>query len=154
MPKDIKIKCASCGYMNSEEIEDISEIGVQKIIERVRNGEYSSLFLSPDEYGDFEYLKLETSEEMIFLQILDEESWSCYDPKHLDSDEIAPFEVDDNFIDLSVKKWLIRTENMYLGEGLPEMKYAIQDWDLAAKCVEWYIHTLEPYPGANWLKLA
>ena len=153
MPKDIKIKCASFGLMNSEEIEDISEIGIQNIIEKVRKGEYSSLFLSPDEFGDFEYLKLETTAGMIFLQILDEERWTCYDPRYLDSDEIAPFEVGDN-VNQSAREWRIRTEDMYLGEGWPEMKYAIQDWELAAKCVEWYIHTLEPYPGANWLKLA
>ena len=67
MPKDIKIKCASFGLMNSEEIEDISEIGIQNIIEKVRKGEYSSLFLSPDEFGDFEYLKLETTVEIDFL---------------------------------------------------------------------------------------
>ena len=32
------------------------------------------------------------------------------------------------------------------------MKCTMRDRDLAAKCVEWYAHTLEPYPGMDWLK--
>ena len=39
------------------------------------------------------------------------------------------------------------------GQSIILMKYTMRDRDLAAKCVEWYIHTGEPYPGMDWLKM-
>ena len=60
-------------------------------------------------------------------------AWACFDPEYLDSDEEAPIMPSD-------------------GQSIFPMKCTMRDRELAAKCVEWYIHTLEPYPGMEWLK--
>ena len=62
-----------------------------------------------------------------------ETAWACFDPAFLDSDEEAPIEPSDS-------------------QSVFPMKCTMRDRDLAAKCVEWYIHTCEPYPGMDWLK--
>lgn len=79
---------------------------------------------------------LESSPQLIFLQIWDAEAetaWACFDPELLDSDEEASIEPSDS-------------------QSVFPLKCTMKDRDLAAKCVEWYIHTCEPYPGMDWLK--
>lgn len=75
--------------------------------------------------------------ELIFLQIVEsyekKTCWACFDPDYLDSDEEAPIEPSD-------------------GSSIFPMACTMQDRELAAKCVEWYAHTCEPYPGMDWLK--
>lgn len=136
MSGEIKIHMASRGAVPGMEIEDISEAGCRDIVEKVRSGEYLSLLLCPDESGEDGYLELESSPGLIFLQIWNavcETSWACFDPSLLDSEEEAPIEPSD-------------------GQSVFPMKCTMKDRELAAKCVEWYIHTLEPYPGMDWLK--
>lgn len=74
----------------------------------------------------------------IFLQIGEhyekETFWTCFDPDYLDSNEEAPIEPSD-------------------GQSVFPLKCTMQDRELAAKCVEWYAHTCEPYPGMDWLKV-
>ena len=92
--------------------------------------------MAPDEENEEGFLELESSDELIFLQIWDAEtetSWACFDPELLDSNEEAPITPSD-------------------GQSVFPMKCTMQDRELAAKCVEWYAHTLEPYPGMDWLK--
>ena len=139
LPKEIRIQYANESFCSEEryEISDLSEAGVKNIVEKVRNGTYWSLFLCPDDCGEVGFLLMERSDELIFLQINDEMSrtaWACFDPAYLDSDEEAPIECSD-------------------GQSIIAMKTTMKDRDLAAKCVEWYIHTLEPYPGMDWLKM-
>lgn len=137
MPSDIRIQSASYGSCSGQEIGDLSRAGVQKITENIRTGKRSSLMLCPDEYGEEGYLMLESSPDLIFLQIWDAETetaWACFDPALLDSDEEAPIPASD-------------------GQSVFPMKCTMRDRELAAKCVEWYIHTLEPYPGMDWLKM-
>lgn len=136
MPEGIKIQCAGRGSLPSMEIKDISEKGVLDIIKKVRSGEYSSLYLSPDECGEDGYLMMESSPNLIFLQIWDAESetaWACFDPAYLESDEEAPIEPSDS-------------------QSVFQMRNTMKDRELAARCVEWYIRTCEPYPGMDWLK--
>ena len=92
--------------------------------------------LSLDESNEESYLLMESSPELIFLQIWYGETgtaWACFDPELLDSNEEAPIEASD-------------------GQSVFPMKCTMKDWEMAAKCVEWYAHTLEPYPGMDWLK--
>ena len=136
MPKEIRIQGASAGALSSQEISDLSPESIREIVEKVRTGEYPSLMLMPDEYGEEGYLMLESSPDLIFLQIWEAETetaWACFDPELLDSEEEAPIEPSD-------------------GQSVFPLKCTMKDRELAAKCVEWYAHTCEPYPGMDWLK--
>ena len=136
MPEEIKVQSASWGALPSQKISDLSPENMQGIVENIRTGKRRSLMLCPDEYGEEGYLTLESSPDLIFLQIWDAEAetaWACFDPELLDSDEEAPIEPSDS-------------------QSVLPMKCTMRDRKLAAKCVEWYIHTLEPYPGMDWLK--
>lgn len=143
MPEDIWVHYANQEFNTGEdtEIKDLSEAGVQDLVEKVRNGTYQSLYLTPNEDGEIEegFLQLESAEGggRIFLQIANDEehtAWSCFDPEYLDSDEESPIECSD-------------------GQSEIPMKTTMRDRELAAKCVEWYAHTGQPYPGMDWLKL-
>ena len=71
-----------------------------------------------------------------FLQIWDAETdtaWACFDPELLESNEEAPITPSD-------------------GQSVFPLKCTMRDRELAAKCVEWYAHTCDPYPGMDWLK--
>lgn len=137
LPGAIKIQMASRGALSSQTISDISETGIRDIVNKVRTGKYRSLMMSPDEEEiDEGYLMLESSNDLIFLQIWDakkDTAWACFDPELLDSDEEAPIEPSD-------------------GQSVFPLKCTMRDRELAAKCVEWYAHTCEPYPGMDWLK--
>ena len=136
MAEEIRIQGASRGALPSQEIRDLSLKSIQEIVEKVRTGKYPSLMLMPDEYGEEGYLMLESSPELIFLQIWEAETetaWACFDPELLDSEEEAPIEPSD-------------------GQSVFPLKCTMKDRELAAKCVEWYAHTCEPYPGMDWLK--
>ena len=136
MPEEIKVQSASWGALPSQEISDLSPESMQGIVENIRTGKRRSLMLCPDGYGEEGYLTLESSPDLIFLQIWDAETetaWACFDPEFLDSDKEAPIEPSDS-------------------QSVFPMRCTMRDRELAAKCVEWYIHTLEPYPGMDWLK--
>ena len=136
MPEEIRIQGASRGALPSQKISDLSLKSIQEIVEKVRTGKYASLMLMPDEYGEEGYLMLESSPDLIFLQIWEAETetaWACFDPELLDSEEEAPIEPSD-------------------GQSVFPLKCTMKDRELAAKCVEWYAHTCEPYPGMDWLK--
>ena len=137
LSKEVKIQSASRGALPGLELDDISEAGIEDIVEKVRSGAYSSIMMSPDEYGEKGYFTLESSLDLIFLQIWDEDSetaWACFDPDYLDSDEEAPIEASDS-------------------QSVFPMKCTMKDRSLAARCVEWYAYTLEPYPSMEWLKM-
>lgn len=136
LPEGIKIQMASRGALSSQEIQDISEKSIQDIVHKVCTGKYRSLMMAPNEEIDEGYLMLESSDDLIFLEIWDAETdtaWSCFNPALLDSKEEAPIEPSD-------------------GQSVFPLKCTMHDRELAAKCVEWYAHTCEPYPGMDWLK--
>lgn len=136
MPEGIKIRMASRGSLPSQEISDISQLGVQDIVKKVRTGKYLSVMMAPDEDNEEGFLMMESSSDLIFLQIWDAETetaWACFTPELMDSDEEAPIEPSD-------------------GQSVFPLKCTMGDRELAAKCVEWYAHTCEPYPGMDWLK--
>lgn len=136
LPEGIKIRMASRGALPSLEIQDLSEESIRSIVDKVRTGKYRSVMMAPDEENEEGFLELESSDELIFLQIWDAEtetSWACFDPELLDSNEEAPITPSD-------------------GQSVFPMKCTMRDRELAARCVEWYAHTLEPYPGMDWLK--
>ena len=136
LPEGVKIRMASRGALPGLEIQNLSEESIRSIVDKVRTGKYRSVMMAPDEENEEGFLELESSDELIFLQIWDAEtetSWACFDPELLDSNEEAPITPSD-------------------GQSVFPMKCTMRDRDLAAKCVEWYAHTLEPYPGMDWLK--
>ena len=136
MPEEIRIQGAGCGALPSQKIRDLSPKSIREIVEKVRSGKYPSVMLMPDECGEEGFLMLESSPDLIFLQIWDAETetaWACFDPELLDSEEEAPIEPSD-------------------GQSVFPLKCTMKDRELAAKCVEWYAHTCEPYPGMDWLK--
>lgn len=136
LPEGVKIRMASRGALPGLEIQDLSEESIRSIVDKVRTGKYRSVMMAPDEENEEGFLELESSDELIFLQIWDAEtetSWACFDPELLDSNEEAPITSSD-------------------GQSVFPMKCTMRDRELAARCVEWYAHTLEPYPGMDWLK--
>lgn len=136
IPEGIKIEMAGWGALPSQKIKNISETSVQDIVEKVRTGKCYSVMMAPDKDCEDGCLRLEASPDLIFLQIWDieaETAWVCFDPKLLDSDEEAPIESSD-------------------GQSVFPLKCTMCDRELAAKCVEWYAHTCNPYPGMDWLK--
>ncbi len=143
LPKGVLIKYGNWEFNSSEdtEIKDLSDTGVKNIVEKIRSGLCQSLYLNPGESGeiDWGFLQLECGgSEFIFLQICEsyekKTCWACFDPDYLNSDEDAPIEASD-------------------GQSVFPLKCTMRDRELAAKCVEWYAHTCEPYPGMDWLKL-
>ena len=136
LPEVIKIQMASRGALPGQELQDISEAGIRDIVNKVRTGQYLSLMMVPGEENAEGYLMLESSDNLIFLQIWDEKTrtvWACFNPELLDSEEEFSIEHSD-------------------GQSLIPLKYTMQDRELAARCVEWYAYTCEPYPGMDWLK--
>lgn len=136
LPEGVKIRMASRGALPGLEIQNLSEESIRSIVDKVRTGKYRSVMMAPDEENEEGFLELESSDELIFLQIWDAEtetSWACFDPELLDSNEEAPITPSD-------------------GQSVFPMKCTMRDRELAARCVEWYAHTLEPYPGMDWLK--
>ena len=143
MPSEILIQYANKEFNSGEdtEIKDLSEAGVRDIVEKVRNGRYESLYLSPDEDGEpvHAYFQMESAggDGLIFFHICDEfgqTAWGSFDPAYLDSKEDSPIECSD-------------------GQSVIPMRNTTKDRALAARCAEWFIHTLEPYPGMDWLKM-
>lgn len=135
LPEGLKIRYVRQDSLPRQDM-GLSEEHLQRIAEQVRSGKCRSLELSLDEYNEESYLLLESSPDLIFLQIWYGENgtaWTCFDPAYLDSDEEAPIKPSD-------------------GQSVFPMKCTMKDRELAAKCVEWYAHTLEPYPGMEWLK--
>ena len=136
MPRSIKIQMDGLGALPGQEVKDISEENIQDMIEKIRTGKYHSVMMAPDEDNEEGFLMLESSSDLIFLQIWDAETdtaWVCFNSKLLDSDEEAPIQPSD-------------------GQSVFPLKYTMRDRELAAKCVEWYAYTCEPYPGMDWLK--
>lgn len=137
LPEGVKIHYVKCGDFPRKEAADISEADFRDMVEKIRVGQYLSVELSLDEYNEESYLLMESSPDLIFLQIWYGETgtvWACFNPNYLDSDEEASIEPSD-------------------GQSVFPMKCTMRDRELAAKCVEWYVHTLEPYPGMDWLKM-
>jgi len=140
LPEGIKIQYAGRGSMPSQKIKDISKAGIQDIIQKVRSGKYASLLLSPDGEELEQFLMLESSPDLLFLQIWEgdtETAWSCFDPATLDSEEDAPIVPSDKQSVIPMRNTIPNTA---------------ENRELLAQCVEWYIHTCGPYPGMEWLK--
>ena len=134
LPEGIRVRYLTEG--DSDRRACRGEADIRELVRRFRAGECSSLELAADEYNEENYLLLESSPDRIFLQIWHGETgtaWACFDPDYLDSDEEAPIEASG-------------------GQSVFPMKCTMKDRELAAACVEWYAHTLEPYPGMDWLK--
>ncbi len=144
IPERIFIHYANQEFHTGEDtqITDLSEAGIRDMVQKVRDGRYQSLYLTPNEYGEIEegFLQLESAGEtgLLFLQICGADelqtAWACFHPDYLDSDEEAPIEPSD-------------------GQSVFFMRYTMNNRELAAECVEWYAHTGEPYPGMDWLKM-
>lgn len=136
LPEGVKVRYIRCGDFPRREAAGLSEADFRNMAEKIRTGSCLNVELSLDESNEESYLLMESSPELIFLQIWYGETgtaWACFDPDYLDSGEEAPIEASD-------------------GQSVFPMKCTMKDREMAAKCVEWYAHTLEPYPGIDWLK--
>lgn len=139
----IAIRFASRKFSTNEKytITDISEKGVQAIIENICNGSWQSLYLSSDPDGEIDggvYFLMERKDRFIAVQVVDEENgvfFSSFDRAYLQSDEVSPIECSD-------------------GSSEILKKYTMHNLELAAKCAQWFIRTGEPYPGMEWLKVS
>lgn len=117
----------------------ITEEALSKLLEDIRNkeGVGISLYKDPDLEGD--YMQIEADGNLIFLQYVenyctsDECIYSCFNPNCLDSDEWSPIEASD-------------------GQSVILMRYTMDDHELAAICVEYFVRTGQLYPGMAWLK--
>ncbi len=139
MPSGICIRFASKRFSTNEKdrINDISEAGIQSIIDNIRNGTYKSLFLSLDAEGDtgVRFFQMESGGGYIFVQICDEEKglyYSSVNGDYLNSDEETPVICSD-------------------GQSVIMKRNTIHDLEMAAECVEWFTRTGEAYPGMEWL---
>ena len=142
MPENIWIQYA---YVNEgfdvkkeKKLNGFSEEILNNILEKVRNGIYQSVTLAPNEEDWEEYFQFESAngDGLIFFQICNEKTqtaWACFNADYLDSDEESPIDTSDGSVVF--------------------MENTMRDRELAAKCVEWYAHTGEPYPGMDWMKL-
>jgi len=136
LPDSIKIQKLSKGAFPNQEIYDLSKANIRNIVNKVRMGKCSSLMMAPDWKNEEGFLMLESSDDLIFLQIWNEKTktaWSCFNPEFLDSDGETLIEPSD-------------------GQPVSPLKFTMKDQELAAKCVEWYAYTCKPYPGMDWLK--
>lgn len=134
---DICIRFASKAFNTNErnQIKDISEKGIQEIIDNVRSGVYKSLYLSLDPDGG-RYFIMESDSTWLGLEIADETDQVCYssfNTAYMDSEEASPIKCSD-------------------GQSVILKKYTMHDRKLAAECVEWFIRTGRHYPGMEWLK--
>ncbi len=136
LPEGIKIRYARQENPPRRKCGEVSEAYIGGAVEKVRLGKCRSLELSLNEYNEESCLLLESSSELIFLQIWCGETgtaWACYNPEFSDSGQEAPIEPSD-------------------GQSVFPMKCTMRDRELAVKCVEWRVRTLEPCPGMDWLR--
>lgn len=130
IPTDICIR-----YIGRE-MGEITEDAVQKVIERIRQGVYTDVYLSLDSDGTDRYMQMESTDSWIFLQYCEEinRTWfSGYNAEYANSNEQAPILCSD-------------------GQSVVEKKYTINNLDLAVKCIEYFIRTGQLYPGMEWIK--
>lgn len=117
----------------------ITEEDLSVLMEYIQNKKDLGILLDkePDLEGD--YMQVEISNNLIFLQYIennltsDECAYSCFNPDYIDSDEWSPMDAAD-------------------GQSIILMRYTMDDPELAAKCVEYFVRTEKLYPGMAWLK--
>ncbi|MCI9078261.1 MAG: hypothetical protein HFH68_04955 [Lachnospiraceae bacterium] len=137
MPKGIKTL-----YLSDElgsDYRKITEKDLNRLLKDIRNKKHIGISLNNDPDLEGDYMQIEISNNLICLEYVEnnlksnECSYSCFNPDYLDSDEWSPMDAAD-------------------GQSIILMRYTMEDPELAAKCVEYFVRTGKLYPGMAWLK--
>ena len=126
-------------YINQDgkarEGAEITSDYVKKLVKKVARGNVGELYLSLNPYGEEDFMEVDVAEGWAALSYEDTETkgwYAVYNSEYAGVEEDAP----------------------PLGSGqspIPKM-HAIQDLELAAICVEYFIKQGKLYPGAPWAK--
>ncbi len=136
MPLGLCIKYMSSAYGGKREI---TEDSLKHLLKKIRKGQNLGVFLFQDPDFEDSYMQIEIDKELIFLQYVDspgtqeECSYSSFQPDFLDSEEESPMCCSD-------------------GQSIILMRYTMQNPQLAAKCVEYFVRTGRLCPEMAWLK--
>lgn len=133
VPSGIKVQYA-------EGMGELTEAAVKRLLKKIRKGTCKRVYLALDPDGESSYLEMLSENRHAFLVIGEEwldgntVRWRFYtscDVRFAGSGEAAPIRA---------------------GQDVILKCDTIQDLELAAKCVEWYIRTGMPYPGMEWMR--
>ncbi len=119
--------------------DEITEENLKEFIYKIRNGDNLGYYLSQDPDLEDSYMLIETDDGDICLQYVEhlgtseECFYSSFDPEYLESDEESSMECSD-------------------GQSIILKRYIMRDFELAAKCVEYFVRTGKLYSGMDWLK--
>ena len=124
----------------AEGMGEITEAAVKRLLKKIRRGTCKHVYLALDPDGESSYLEMRCENGYAFLVVGEEwldgntVRWKFYnscDPRFAGSEETAPIRA---------------------GQDVILKCDTIQDMNLAAKCVEWYIRTGTPCPGMDWMR--
>ncbi|MBO5145034.1 MAG: hypothetical protein J6C19_05810 [Lachnospiraceae bacterium] len=136
MPSGLYMKYAIAIFGDEKEI---TEDGLKQLNDKIHKGKKLGIYLSQDCDLEGDYMQIEADNGRIFLQYVRNDGmkdacfYSSFDPDYLDSETEAPIECSD-------------------GQSIILMRYTMQDMELAAKCVEYFVRTGKLYSGMAWLK--
>lgn len=108
---------------------------VKGLVKQVRQGNEGELYLSLNPFGEEEFMEVDVAEGWAALGYEDTEAgvwYTIYNPEYAGVEEDAP--------------------PLAGGQSPIPMMHAIQDLELAAVCVEYFIKQGKLYPGAHWAK--
>lgn len=114
---------------------EITSDCVKKLVKKIARGDVGELYLSLNPYGEEDFMEVDVAKGWAALSYEDTEArgwYAIYNAEYAGVEEDAP----------------------PLGGGqspIPKM-HAIQDLELAAVCVEYFIKQGKLYPGAPWAK--
>ena len=108
---------------------------VKKLVKQVREGDVEELYLSLNPFGEEDSMEVDVAEGWAALSYEDTDTgvwYAIYNPEYAGVEEDAP--------------------PLGGGQSPIPMMHAIQDLELAAVCVEYFIKQGRLYPGAPWAK--
>ena len=139
IPNEIAVKYYICW---PDEPKEITSESCQEILKNIRDGQWSSIYLTNDPDLEEDCMQLESGDDLFALQYLrdnsgmmgEEAAWfSTYDPAYLDSDEETDIDCSD-------------------GQSIILRKYTTTDKDSVMSAIEYYIRTGRLWNGIPWMK--
>lgn len=120
---------------NVREGAEITPDYVKKLVKKVRQGDVGTLYLSLNPFGEGDSMEVDIAEGWAALSYEDTDAgvwYAIYNPEYAGVEEDAP--------------------PLGGGQSPIPMMHAIQNLELAALCVEYFIKHGKLYPGALWAK--
>lgn len=137
IPKEIAVKYYICW---PAEPQKITQDTCQKIMKKLRNGEWGDIYLTNDPELEEDFMEFESGDGLFFLQygnssMIGEEAayFSTYAPEYLDSDKETNIACSD-------------------GQSIILRKYTITDKEAVMTAMEYFIHTGKLWNGISWMK--